>query len=253
MSNELLNSERLKEVFLKIKEESNDGFIKELSDLLISGYILRSQIDEILEKYLIDYDSDKERMMDLLLRYMDIVLEDDILTKEELFCIKQFKRIFKIKEGDFYDNRADKIMRIMIAQLYKIYYDKIIDKTEALHKASLQELFDLNYDQFNEFDLLEVENILKQGANIVDLDTFILNYANKNRLHRISKGRTISREVMEEVFIRDQGKCQICNSTENLEFDHILPFSKSGNNSSNNIQILCRDCNRKKSANFGIE
>jgi len=253
MNNELINSERLKEVFSRINEESNDEFVKELSEIMTTGNIFRSQIDLILEKYSIDYVKDKGKILDTLLRYMEIVLEDDILTQEELFCIKQFKRIFKIKEGDFYENRSTKIVRIMIAQLYKIYIDKKVDKTEALHKVSLQDLFDLNYDQFNEFDLLEVENVLNTGANIADLDTFVQSYSNKNNFNRISRSRTITREVMEEVFIRDKGKCQVCGSSENLEFDHVLPFSKGGNNTSNNIQLLCFECNRKKSANFGTK
>lgn len=253
MNNELINSDRLKAVFSRINEESGDNFVKELSEIMMTGSIFRNQIDLILEKYSIDYEKDKVKLLDTLFHYMDIVLDDDILTQEELFCIKQFKRIFKIKEGDFYENRADKIVRIMIAQLYKIYLDKKVDKKEALHKVALQELFDLNYDQFNELDLLEVENVLYNGADISDLDTFVSYYSNKNNFNRISRSRTISREVMEEVFIRDKGKCQTCGSSENLEFDHILPYSKGGNNTSNNIQLLCFECNRKKSANFGTK
>lgn len=60
--------------------------------------------------------------------------------------------------------------------------------------------------------------------------------------------RYIKKEVKKKVWIRDEGKCVECGSTENLEFDHIIPHSKGGSNRTKNIQILCKSCNLKKSA-----
>jgi hypothetical protein len=63
--------------------------------------------------------------------------------------------------------------------------------------------------------------------------------------------RSISKEVMDRVWNRDKGKCTECDSNENLEFDHIIPHAKGGANTYRNIQLLCQDCNRKKSDNIG--
>lgn len=60
------------------------------------------------------------------------------------------------------------------------------------------------------------------------------------------RSRHIPRWIRKIVWKRDEGICVECESNENLEFDHIIPFSKGGANSVSNIQILCRKCNRKK-------
>ena len=63
--------------------------------------------------------------------------------------------------------------------------------------------------------------------------------------------RQIPGEVQKEVYERDRGKCVKCGSTENLHFDHILPFSKGGSSKvASNIQLLCARHNLKKGAKF---
>lgn len=59
-------------------------------------------------------------------------------------------------------------------------------------------------------------------------------------------GRYISKAVRDEVFERDRGRCQLCGSTSNLEFDHITPFSKGTPATAGNLQLLCHQCNRMK-------
>ncbi|NWJ47743.1 MAG: HNH endonuclease [Chloroflexi bacterium] len=61
------------------------------------------------------------------------------------------------------------------------------------------------------------------------------------------ENRRIPQEVKVAVWNRDQGKCVECGATEYLEYDHIIPFSKGGASSVNNVQLLCRKCNLKKS------
>lgn len=52
------------------------------------------------------------------------------------------------------------------------------------------------------------------------------------------------------VWQRDKGRCVICGSQENLEYDHVIPVSKGGSNTARNIQLLCEKHNRSKGANL---
>lgn len=60
----------------------------------------------------------------------------------------------------------------------------------------------------------------------------------------------IPQDVRRAVWARDQQSCRQCGARIDLEFDHILPVSKGGSNSMDNIQILCRKCNRHKSSSI---
>lgn len=45
-------------------------------------------------------------------------------------------------------------------------------------------------------------------------------------------------------------QCQWCGSTEELTFDHILPYSYSGKREQGNLAILCNDCNVLKDNDY---
>ena len=61
------------------------------------------------------------------------------------------------------------------------------------------------------------------------------------------RSRTIPQDVKIAVSVRDQGKCRVCGSTQNLHYDHIIPYSRGGSsNDPDNIQLLCGYHNRLK-------
>lgn len=70
---------------------------------------------------------------------------------------------------------------------------------------------------------------------------------NKNKVFK-EPSRQIPSEIKKRVWKRDKGKCVICGSTYNLQFDHDLPYSKGGSSiTEKNVRILCAVCNYKKS------
>jgi len=49
-----------------------------------------------------------------------------------------------------------------------------------------------------------------------------------------------------EVLRRDKHTCQYCGSTKNLTIDHVIPRSKGGKHSWDNVVIACELCNSRK-------
>ena len=62
--------------------------------------------------------------------------------------------------------------------------------------------------------------------------------------------RSFTEKQKREMFERQQGLCPICDKTfklKEMEADHITPWSQGGKTETANGQMLCRECNRRKS------
>lgn len=63
--------------------------------------------------------------------------------------------------------------------------------------------------------------------------------------------RAFDANTRREVYERQGGKCAICGKPfhiEVMEADHITPWVEGGRTIASNCQMLCRDCNRRKSS-----
>jgi len=105
-----------------------------------------------------------------------------------------------------------------------------------------------------EYDL---ENILRHYSKNKEEKTFI------EELFKITKfylphifrlqRKAISKVLREQILKKYGFKCKKCGISENLQIDHIKPYSKGGTNSFNNLQVLCKHCNiTKKDKNEAI-
>jgi len=113
-----------------------------------------------------------------------------------------------------------------------IKYEKNVSYRELA-----QNLIDILENSKNEFEIKEKLRI-------------ILNLDNKPSFIEKTSREKIPEAVRHAVWRRDEGRCVECGSNENLEYDHIIPFSKGGSSTERNIQLLCESCNRKKGANI---
>ena len=48
------------------------------------------------------------------------------------------------------------------------------------------------------------------------------------------------------IYKRDKNKCQYCGSTKSLTIDHVIPKSKGGEDTWENLVVACSSCNVKK-------
>ncbi len=58
--------------------------------------------------------------------------------------------------------------------------------------------------------------------------------------------RNGSRITRRAVFARDRHRCQYCGSERHLTVDHVVPRSKGGGDTWDNVVTSCAACNRKK-------
>jgi len=76
-------------------------------------------------------------------------------------------------------------------------------------------------------------------------------------LKRIRQGKrramqlaaTVGPVNLPAVFDRDGGRCWICwrsLTIEHTHFDHVIPLSKGGEHSEDNIRVSCAPCNLRK-------
>jgi hypothetical protein len=242
----ILDNPELKEAFeIIISIDSFSDYIVDLAELVYTGNLDKLNIEKVLKEHNIENIKDiKEEILDLLIVYINLILKDHIITDIEKKNIETLKIYLKIKEGDFFKYRPDAIEDCLNRQFELLYGDNKIESNEALYNVGLQDLFDLSYDQFDTYKEKEVRNALERGASIADLDT--AKYPKVFLLNNEVAGRSISKQVMIDVWNRDGGKCVKCGSQDKLEYDHIIAFSKGGSNTFRNIQLLCEACNRKK-------
>lgn len=68
-----------------------------------------------------------------------------------------------------------------------------------------------------------------------------------DRAESRQRSRIIPSDVLRLVWVRDRGRCVICGATDELHFDHILPYAKGGSSLvAENVQILCARHNLAK-------
>ena len=90
----------------------------------------------------------------------------------------------------------------------------------------------------------------RRAAQKLDRAHMLLNVDESDAARPRGRREPIPREVRRAVFERDGGKCAECGSTFDLQYDHVIPVALGGASTVENLQLLCAECNRQKSADL---
>ncbi len=102
------------------------------------------------------------------------------------------------------------------------------------------------------FNLIDYKTVKSNNRRVF---RFILREADfefdtSDLMKKIIRPRTriIPSEIKKKVWARDKGQCVICGKSDELHFDHDLPYSKGGSSVTvRNVRILCARHNLEKS------
>lgn len=117
-----------------------------------------------------------------------------------------------------------------------------VSQADERELAQIQQRFQVT------LDALQRERVREQEPRYKPLPPGRPRVPNRNAALGERNTRRIPQDVIIAVSDRDGGRCVYCGSREDLHFDHIIPWSKGGANTVNNIQLLCGRCNRAKGA-----
>ena len=111
------------------------------------------------------------------------------------------------------------------------------------------ELYNAHKDTLWDSKKLEQETLRliddEEVGNVKGIYPYLLN-GNEKHLSL----RQFSEKDMRKVYEKQQGVCPICGqkfNIEEMEADHIIPWSKGGRTTIDNCQMLCKMDNRTKS------
>ncbi|KKP92993.1 MAG: HNH endonuclease domain protein [candidate division WS6 bacterium GW2011_GWC1_36_11] len=152
--------------------------------------------------------------------------------------------------------------RIMAIEHNK-YLKSILEKDAFLDEKKLskdqRQMFQEQVDNFKEEDYpLEIPKVIQDMScpvfgHLCPVYFCAESGANENGqiIHnRISKGtRNIPRAVLIRVVRRDNSMCQLCKKMlldDEIQIDHIIPYSKGGPTKESNLRVLCEECNKRK-------
>ncbi len=138
------------------------------------------------------------------------------------------------------------------------YFQTVISWAQTIFPTYRKEMKGLEWGEFynkyhkNSYDAqkLEVEISRLMQDEDVTAKKGIYEYLLSGD-ERFLSIRAFSDNMKREAYERQGGICPICKEhfeIEEMEADHITPWSQGGKTIAENCQMLCRDCNRRKSA-----
>jgi len=88
-------------------------------------------------------------------------------------------------------------------------------------------------------------------TSLYDFVAAIANHSLRARLYGVVDSLTL--EDWGEILNQTDWKCAMCGSDSEIEIEHMIPLSRGGGNTKENVCVLCADCNGRKGAKMPLE
>lgn len=138
-----------------------------------------------------------------------------------------------------------------------LYFQNVINWVKVVFPVYRKEMKGLAWGElFNEFKdtPLDAKTLEEEIAVLMQDD----DVTNKKGIYRFVLDRkekhlnirAFSPSMKRTVYQKQQGKCPLCKNhfeLEEMEADHITPWHEGGKTELSNCQMLCKECNRRKS------
>ena len=231
------------ELFLNIEKINNKYNLCELKDFIDYYNVYnRSSLDNCnIDDYLMMTIHDKydklveyKEKFDELFHMYSIYLEEynslkKYINEEEAKEIKM-----SLKKYDKYQNQIFKEYLIKRNYQFKV----VIYVNYSSKKGKVRKNIYKSYNSKQFLDILNEYRKIQDEKKINEINS------------RIERAK-MSVSMRYDVFKRDNFTCSICGRSKKtgatLEVDHVIPVSKGGKTTMDNLQTLCDRCNRGKS------
>ena len=195
-----------------------------------------------------------------LCKYFDIKIGEDTLSNFESvlndFAAAEQGKVLLQRERDLIlNNISNDIPKLIYSFSKKKLIEKlgfeVIDLSDLYFPVYTFQYVSAGGNSSSKCDIkLNVENLDKFVNHLNDLVKFRNSVEGQRAL--------MTSKLREKIKVRDNYTCQSCRLSTNeeknllLEIDHVIPLSKGGITSEDNLQTLCWKCNRSKGSKIEI-
>lgn len=208
--------------------------------LILSEEIPKSwnSINSLLGKFYKDNLGDTEESVENYLKSNTVNIHKKLQFIKKIILYLEQRNFFSDQKKIFNKNYLP--YKFIISRLaYRLKdistFNRNIEKLSSIIKSEITEVEEIN-KKLN----CKTRNATFQKKLITFIDEIIdKNYKNEPRL--------FTKEMIQKK-LKDQGNvCNHCKKQKMIyEGDHIIPWSQRGNTDYENLQVLCKDCHRKK-------
>ena len=156
----------------------------------------------------------------------------------------------KIKNSHLLKKRKNNYLNLLandhnIKKCNAVCFNLYRKQTRYRQNNYIRESYRINVLEKTIFFNFENFNYLFRRLREINFSTTLEKY------HSVNQRKLMTKKLREKIMVRDNYTCQICGvympDERGLEIDHIVPVSKGGKTIPDNLQVLCSECNRRKS------